>query len=82
MYVIELITTDAPYISVGYWGAASHHIVRALSSAMRFEKEEDVRLICEHIRREYDGRKYVSLMPWVYGITASGKLGRRFGTTI
>jgi len=77
MYVIEIITKDAPYISLGYWGNSST-IVRSLSSAMRIESEDDVRATCQKIRRRYNGQKNVYAMPWVYGITSDGKLGRRF----
>lgn len=76
MYVIECITKDSPYISIGYWGA--FHLVRGLSNAMTFNKENEVKMICQRIRSEYDGKKHVALMPWVYGITKDGKLGKRF----
>lgn len=76
MYVIECIETDAPYFSLGYWGGL--HLVGAISKAMRFNDEEEVRKACQYIRREYDGNKHVRLMPWVFGITADGKLGKRF----
>jgi len=76
MYVIECITKDAPYISLGYWGAS--HLVTSLSNAMVFDGEDEVKMMCQRIRHEYDGKKYVRLMTWVYGITADGKLGRRF----
>jgi hypothetical protein len=77
MYIIELITKDAPYISLGYWGNDSK-ITTSLSSAMRIESEEDARAICHDIKQKYNGRKYIYAMPWVYGITKDGKLGRRF----
>lgn len=76
-YVIECITTDAPYISIGYVGKQGK-FVGSLKGALRISCEEYVRDYCKQIRKTYNGDKYVSLMPFVYGITKGGKLGERF----
>ena len=76
MYIIEVITKDAPYISMGYVGEP--HLVTSLSKAVKFQDEDAVKTMCQCIRREYDGKDKMRLMTWVYGITPDGKRGKRF----
>ena len=62
-YIIELITKESPYISVGYWDGKS--ISRNISNAKHIEAK-DVKAICKSLRGKYNGKPCAYLMPWVY----------------
>ena len=77
-YVIQLITKDAPYILLGYYGG-NGKIVRNLATAEKIEDRNEVKEACRRIRVDYNGKKNVYATPWVYDVTSEGKLGvRRF----
>ena len=62
-YIIELITKESPYISVGYWDGES--VSRNIINAKRIEAK-DVKAICKSLREKYNGKRCSYLMPWVY----------------